>query len=202
MKHHHSILLTIAALALFQTHVSQAAAPAAPAAAPGAPGAPATSAAKPKPFSSNDAGKYVSTAESIQFQLNMGARLRSRFKDTDPDLVTFGGKLSKEATELYTPGVSLAQDHGVDGKRIPQDMAKADKDSVGKLNAIKDDKKWTLAFFDLFARDSKKNALEADRSAKSVMDPDLKAFLEKASAMLKSQSDAIETKSKELKARK
>jgi hypothetical protein len=192
------ILLVATALAV--TAISQAQTTP-PAVTPGAaaPGAPAQ---KPKPFSSSDTRAYLTVAESLQFQLNMSLRLRSRFKETEPQLVAFGSKLHKEATDLWTPGVDLAQLHGVDGKKIPLDMTKADKANVAKLNPIKDDKKWTLAYFDLFAKDSKKNALEAEKTLKTVMDPELKAFLEKAHALLKSQSETVEAKFQELKGRK
>lgn len=192
------ILLVATALAV--TAISQAQTTP-PAVTPGAaaPGAPAQ---KPKPFSSSDTRAYLTVAESLQFQLNMSLRLRSRFKETEPQLVAFGSKLHKEATDLWTPGVDLAQLHGVEGKKIPLDMTKADKANVAKLNPIKDDKKWTLAYFELFAKDSKKNALEAEKTLKTVMDPELKAFLEKAHALLKSQSETVEAKFQELKGRK
>ncbi|MEQ1852018.1 MAG: hypothetical protein ABMA01_10540 [Chthoniobacteraceae bacterium] len=197
------ILLVATAFAFTATSQAQTTPPvAAPGAKPAGAAAPGAPAQKPKPFSSSDTRAYLTVAESLQFQLNMSLRLRSRFKETEPQLVAFGSKLHKEATDLWTPGVDLAQLHGVDGKKIPLDMTKADKANVAKLNPIKDDKQWTLAYFELFAKDSKKNALEAEKTLKTVMDPELKAFLERAQALLKSQSETVEAKFQELKVRK
>jgi len=192
MKHLHTILLTAATFALAVTGNAQT---------PPA-GTPSTAAQKPKPLSSSDTRAYTAVSESLQFQMNMSTRLRGKFKDTAPDMVTFGSKLSKEVTDLYTPGVNLAQDRGVDPKNIPQGMSKTDTASVAKLSPIKDDKKWTLAFFELFAKDSKKNAQDAEKSAKTVTDPELKSYLEKAAAVIKTQSETVEAKYKELKAQK
>lgn len=166
------------------------------------PGATAAPAAKPKPFSSTDTRNYVVAAEMLQYHLNMGMRLRGKFKETDPDLVAFGGKLSKEATDLYTPGVNLAMARGVPNEKIPQAMSKSDAATVGKLNTIKDEKKWTVAFLELFAKDSKKNATDVEKVAKSQMDPELKTWVEKVAAMIKSQSEAVDAKFKERKAMK
>lgn len=203
MKHLHPILLVAAALALNATSHAQTTPPAT---APGAKPATATGAAapaqKPKPFSSSDSRTYLEIAASLQFQLNMSLKLRSRFKETEPDLVSFGSKLHKESTDIWTPAVDLAQAHGVEGKKIPLDMSKSDKDKVAKLNPLKDDKKWTVAFFELFAKESKKNSQDAEKAVKTVADPDLKAFVEKASALLKTQSESVEAKYKEIKARK
>jgi hypothetical protein len=192
MKHLPSILLIAATLAFDATSHAQTTPP----------GATTAPAAKPKPFSSNDTRNYVAVAEMLQYHLNMGTRLRGKFKETDQDLVSFGGKLSKEATELYTPGVNLAMARGVPNDKIPQAMSKADAASVGKLNTIKDDKKWTVAFLELFAKDSKKHASDAEKVAKSQMDPELKTWVEKVAAMIKSQSEAVDAKFKERKAMK
>jgi hypothetical protein len=183
MKHLHSILLIAATLGFSTPSYAQ-------------------TAQKPKPLSSSDTRAYVTTAESLQYQMGMSMRLRGKFKETDPALVGFGSKLNKEVTDLYTPGVNLAQSRGVDGKSIPQGMSKTDAASVAKLNAIKDDKKWTLAYFETFAKDSKKNALDAEKTLKGVMDPELKAWVETVVPVLKTQSATIDAKYQELKSAK
>lgn len=182
--------------------LSAAAMLALPTEAPAQAAAGAPAAAKPRPLSTNDQRNYVQVAEMIQYHLNMGMRLRGKFKDTDPDLVSFGGKLSKEATDLYTPGVNLAMSRGVPNDRIPQAMSKSDASSVGKLNTIKDEKKWTVAFLELFAKDAKKHATDAGRLAKSQMDPELKEWVGKAAALFQSQAEAVEAKFQERKAAK
>lgn len=164
--------------------------------------APAPKAAAAKPFSAADQHIYLTIAESMQFQLNMSLRLRGKYKDGAPDMLALAGKISKESTELWTPGVDVAMAHGVDGKKIPQTLSKNDSAALNKLGAIKDDKKWELAFFEYYAKEAKKGAGEAEKGAKTAQSPDLKPFAEKAAALLKSQSDEVEAKYKELKARK
>lgn len=169
--------------------------------APGGSGAP-PSAAKAKPYSSSDTRAYLTTAEAIQFQLTMSLRLRSKFKETSPELVSFGTKIHRESTELWTPGVDAAMARGVDGKKIPQEMSKNDKAAIAKFNAIKDDTKWQQAYFEYYAKEAKKAAADVEKNAKTVQDPDLKAFVEKAAAQLKSQAETVEAKHLELKGKK
>ena len=174
----------------------------APGAKPAVPGAPGAAPAKAKPFSAGDTHIYLSIAEGIQFQLNMSQRMRGKFRDGPQDLLSLAAKISKEATELWTPGVDAAMAHGVDGKKIPNDLTKNDKAALAKFGTIKDDKKWELAFFEFYAREAKKNAHDAENGVKAAQDADLKAFAEKAAALLKSQHDEVEAKFKELKTRK
>ena len=75
-------------------------------------------------------------------------------------------------------------------------------ESRAKLNTIKDEKKWTLAFFEFFAKEAKRNAKNAETGSKALSDPNLKAWAEKAAAMLGTQADQIEAKFKELKSAK
>ncbi len=197
MKTPRLILAGTAALILAASANAQPA-PGAKSAAPGVPAADA----KAKPFAAGDTKIYLSVAEAIQFQLNMSLRLRGKYKDGPQDLLDLAAKTSKESTALWTPGVDAAMAHGVDGKKIPNDLTKNDKAALAKLGTIKDDKKWQLAFFEFYAKESKKNAAEAEKGAKAAQDADLKAFVEKAAALLKSQDEAVEAKFKEIKAKK
>ena len=147
----------------------------------------------------------------MQFQLKASEKLRWKMKDGDPTVVAFAAKMSKEITELYTPGVTLAQEHGVPGNldkkpksgTIPNEMTAADKAALAKVDSMnKDEKKWLLALFELLAKESRKNATVAEKSVLTVQDADLKAFVEKVAAALKSESDEAEAKFKELKAKK
>ena len=174
----------------------------APGAKPATPAAPVAAPAKAKPYSAGDTHIYLAIADAIQFQLNMSQRLRGKYKEGAPEMLTFAAKISKESVELFTPGVDAAMAHGVEGKKIPQDMSKMDKANLAKLGIIKDEKKWELAFFEFYAKESKKNAADAEKGAKAAQDADLKAFAEKAAALLKSEAEAIEAKFKELKTKK
>jgi hypothetical protein len=191
------ILIATAAL-IFTTSANAQTAPGAKPAA----GMPPAGAAKAKPFSANDAHIYLAIADGIQFQLNMSLRVRGKYKDGPQDFLDLAGKISKESTELWTPGVEAAMAHGVDGKKIPNDLSKNDKANLNKLATIKDEKKWQLAFFEFYAKESKKNAADADKGAKAAQDADLKAFAEKAAALLKTQAETVEAKFKELKTTK
>ena len=164
--------------------------------------APAPKAAAAKPFSAADQHIYLTIAESIQFQLNMSLRLRGKYKEGSQDMLAFAGKINKESTALWTPGVDVAMAHGVEGKKIPQGLSKNDSAALTKVNALKDDKKWELAFFELYAKEAKKGAAEAEKGAKAAQSPELKPFVEKAAELLKSQADEIEAKFKEIKTRK
>lgn len=194
MKTPRLILIGTTSLILAASANAQTAAPA------GAPPAPAAAAAKP--YSAADQHIYLTIAEAMQLHLNLSLRLRHKYKEGAPDMVALGSKMHKESTELWTPGVDAAMAHGVDGKKIPQALSKNDSAALAKLGAIKDDKKWQLAFFEYFAKEAKKGAADAEKGAKAAQSPDLKAFAEKAAALLKSQADEVEAKFKELKARK
>jgi len=173
--------------------------------APGAKPATATppaGAPKAKPFSAGDTHTYLTIAEGIQFQLNMSLRLRGKYQDGPQDLLDLAAKISRDSTELWTPGVDTAMAHGVDGKKIPNGLSKNDTVNLNKLGTIKDDKKWQLAFFEFYAKEAKKNAHDAENGTKAAQDADLKAFAEKAASLLKSQAEEIEAKFKELKTKK
>jgi hypothetical protein len=168
-----------------------------------APGAkPAATAPKAKPYSAGDTHAYLVIADGIQFQLNMSLRVRGKYKDGPQDLLDLAAKISKDSTDLWTPGVDAAMARGVDGKKIPNDLSKNDKANLAKLGIIKDEKKYEMAFFEFYAKESKKNAHDVENGAKTVQDPDLKAFAEKAAVLLKSQAETVEAKFKELKTKK
>ncbi len=166
---------------------------------------------KPKPFAPADTRIYITIAEAMQFQLKASEKLRGKMNDGDPELVVFAAKIGRDVTELYTPGVTLAQERGVPGAvdkktktgTIPTDITAADKAALARVDSMnKDDKKWLVAYFDLFAKESKKGAAEADKGAKAAQDADLKAWAEKVAALLKTQTEEIEAKHKALKSKK
>ena len=184
----------------------------APGAKPAGGAPPAGAPAKAKHFSPAETHAYIVTAEAMQFQLKASEKLRWKMKDGDPEVVTFAGKISREMTELYTPGVSMAQEHGVPGNpdkkpksgTIPNDINAADRAALAKMDSTsgKDDKKWTLAMFELLAKESKKNAAAVEKALPAVQDADLKSFLEKTGALLKSESAEAEAKFQELRKKK
>lgn len=197
--------LLFAALALTATAQTT------PGTKPAAPGPPAAATAKAKPFSPGDTHIYITVTEAMEFQLKVSEKLNWKMKDGDPEIVAIAGKITKEMTDLYTPGVSLAQERGVPGGAdkksktgiIPNDMSQNNKAALAKVDAMnKDEKKWVVALFELFAKESKKGAAEAEKGAKAAQDADLKAYAEKAAALLKSESEAVEAKFKQLKTAK
>jgi hypothetical protein len=198
MKTSRLLLIGTAALIFAATANAQTAPGAKP--APGTP--PPAAPAKPKPYSAGDTRIYLAIADGIQFQLNMSLRVRGKYTDGPQDLLDLASKISRDSTELWTPGVDAAMAHGVEGKKIPNSLSKTDTANLNKLGTIKDEKKWQLAFFEFYAREAKKNAHDAENGAKAAQDADLKAFAEKAAALLRSQAEEIEAKFRELKTRK
>ncbi len=195
-------LLLVGTAAVLIASASAQPAPGAAPVAPGAKPAPGAPAAKPKPYTSSDARIYIATADGIQFQLKMSERMRGRYKDGPTEMQALSSKIYRDCVAIWTPGVDAAMAHGVDGKKIPNDMSKADKTALGKVGAIKDAKASEQAFFDFFAKESKKYAVEIEKDLKNVQDPDLKAFVEKSAALLKAQSEEIDAKAKGLKGKK
>ena len=169
--------------------------------APSGAGVPPAS-VKPKPYSADDTRVYVTIAEGVRFQLVMSQRLVGSYQGSDPGMPAFASNLLQASTELWRSGVDAAMQHGVQGKKIPQDMSKNDQAALAKLGTIKDQKKGQIAFFELYAKESKKNAADTEKGAKAAQDPDLKAYAEKAAGLLKTQAEAIEAKFKELKTKK
>jgi len=169
--------------------------------APGGAGA-TPAVAKPKPYSPGDTRVYVTIAACMQFHLGMSMHLLGKYGQSDPGMAAFADKLHKACTDLWTPGVDAAMRHGVEGKKFPREMSKNDQAALARIDNIKDDRKWQLAFFDFYAREARKNARDAEGAARSAEDPDLKEFSGKAVALLKADSDEIEAKLKELKAKK
>lgn len=177
-------------------------------------GAPATTTAapaKPKAFAPADTRIFITLAEAMQFQLKASDRLRGKMKEGDADLLAFATKTGRDVTALYTPGVNMAQERGVPGAvdkktktgTIPTDITPADRAIITKVDAMnKDEKKWPVAFFEMFAKESKKGAAAAEKGAKAAQDADLKAWAEKVAALLKTQTEEIEAKHKALKSKK
>jgi len=174
---------------------------AAPAQTPPAPTTGAPAPAK-KPFSTGDAKVLLAIADSMQFQLKMSELMSGKFRESNPTLAAFAGPIRQETTALWTPTVDMATAGGVEGKKIPLDMSKTDRANLTKLNVIKDEKKWTLAYFEFYAKESKKNARDAEAGVKTLADAGLKEWGAKAEALLKSQAERIEAKYKELKSAK
>lgn len=195
-----TIALALAAAAHSQNPPKVTAGAEAPA---GKPGTTTTAAPqKPKPFSSTDTRAVLGVADSVQFQLGMAQRLQSKYREGDAEMASLGSKIHKDATALWTPMVELATAHGVDGRKIPMVMTKTDKASADKLNTVKDEKKYKVAFLDLFSKEARKNVRSTEAAAKTVMDPDLKAWMEKALPTLQSQAELLETAAKDAKSPK
>ena len=147
---------------------------------------------------SSDTRIYITLAETMQFQLKASDRLR-------------GTSSPSPRTALFTPGVTMAQKHGVPGAvdkktktgTVPTDITPADRASTTKVDAMnKDGGKWPIAFFEMFAKESKKGAAEAEKGPKAAQDADLKAWAEKVASLLKMQAEKIEAKHKALNSKK
>ena len=173
--------------------------PAAPPAATPAPGAvPAAAPAKQKPLSMNEGKALTDLLEAMQFHIRMGEVARHKDKD-DKELVAFANKNHKEMTEEFTPMVTLAQNNQL--KNIPTEASKSDKSDIAKLSKAKPDK-WKQEYFELLAKNGKRNVRAAENALKSINDPAVKAAATKVAALMTSQTAAAEAKEKELKEKK
>ena len=142
---------------------------------PGAPATTTTAPAKPKPFASSDTRIYITLAEAMQFQLKASDRLRGKMKEGDTETLAFATKTGRDVTALYTPGVTMAQKHGVPGAvdkktktgTVPTDITPADRASTTKVDAMnKDGEKWPIAFFEMFAKESKNGCRRSGKGSK------------------------------------
>ena len=131
----------------------------------------------------------------MQFHIRMGEVARHKDKD-DKELLGFANKIHKEMTEQWTPLVSAAMNRNM--KNIPSAVSKGDKDDIAKLGKEKGDK-WKAEYFELFAKNGKRNVRTAENAVKALQDPELKAPATKVAAVITSQADAADAKAKELK---
>jgi len=111
----------------------------------------------------------------MQFQLKASDRLRGKMKERDAETLAFATKTGRDVTALYTPGVTMAQEHGVPGAvgkttktgTVPTDITTADRASTTKVDAMnKDGGKWPVAFFEMFAKESKNGCRRSGKGSK------------------------------------
>jgi hypothetical protein len=207
MKNCHILTLAAAALLAVTTTYAQApaggAAPAATTPPPATGTTPPTAGeAKPKPLSSVEGKALVDLLSAMQFHIRMSEVGRQKNKD-DKDMVTFAGKGEKEMKELFTPIISAAQAGGVNPKSLEAVAAvsKSDKSDIDKLGKTKPEK-WKQEYFELLAKNGKRNARVAENAVKSISDPQTKDLANKASTAINRQVTEAEAKVKELKEKK
>lgn len=149
----------------------------------------------------NDAKSLSGILEVMQFHIRMGEVGRHKLKE-DKEFVAFASKTHKDMTALWTPAVNLAMNRGVDSKNIPSAVSRADKADIDRLQKNKETDKWKLEYFELLAKNGKKNARSAENSLKIATDPELKEMGAKVVALLNSQAEQAESEFKELKSAK
>jgi hypothetical protein len=106
--------------------------------------------------------------------------------------------MHKQAVDYYTPLVNLAQAHQVPDKDIATAVSKSDKSDMDKMNKAKAGE-WKLEYYELFAKNAKRNARTAAEVARMVTDPELKDLATKASKMIEGQAEQLENDYKALK---
>ena len=161
------------------------------------PGAAATS-AKPKPLSMNETKAVGDILQAMHFHIQMGEVGKY---NKDKQVSEFAQKAHKEMTEQFTPLVNYAMNNGVENKNIPTEVSKADKNDIDKLKKEKEDK-WTLEYFELLAKNGKRNARAVEAAAKTLTSPEAKGLAEKVLALINGQVAHAETAHKDLKAKK
>lgn len=187
-------LTTLTTIALTSLALAQAPVPP-PAATP-----PAGGEKKVRPLSQSDVKAVQVFAEALLFQMKLGEVGKNR-QDKDKALSEMSGKIHEEAKAQWTPMVSIAQTHQMDGKNIPADVTKNDKSNMDKLGKVKDDK-YSVEFLELFAKEAKRNAKSAESAAKGINDAELKTWAEGAAKFLATQADELEAAHKEAKKKK
>jgi hypothetical protein len=210
MSTRHILTITAAALLAAPFLNAQAPAPGAPAvpatpATPATPGATATPPAagatdpakKARPLSPTEQRSLTQVFDAMQFHMRMGTIAKGKNKD-DKDLIAFGTRVNKEMTDQWTPLVTIATARGMDNKNIPIDISKQDKSDIDKLGKAKDDK-WRVEYYELFAKQAKRNARTVDTAAKSFTDPELKQFGTALSKTFNDQAESLESTYKGLK---
>lgn len=171
--------------------------PGAPAAtAPGATGATATPAKKP--LSMNEGKAVTDLLETMQFYIQVAQSGRHKDKE-DKELVSFSNKLHKSMTELFTPLVSVAMENKL--KNIPEAASKADKADIAKLGKPKAEK-WKQDYFELVAKNAKRDVRQLDNAIKSMQDAQVKDVATKTQAAIQTAGTEAEAKFKELKDKK
>jgi hypothetical protein len=136
----------------------------------------------------------------MQFHIRMGEVGRHKDKE-DKELVAFANKNHKAITEAWTPMVTFATERGVDNKNVPTAATNADKNDITKLGKVKPEK-WKQEYFELLAKNGKRNARSAENAVKSINDPQAKEAATKAAAIISAQASEAETKVKEIKEKK
>ena len=101
-------------------------------------------------------------------------------------------------SELDDTSTSDARAAPAQTSNIPIEISKQDKSDIDKLGKAKEDK-WRVEYYELFARQAKRNARTVDTAAKSFTDPELKQFGTALSKTFNDQAETLESTYKGLK---
>lgn len=186
-------ILSATAAVLLVTHTLPAQTP-----APATPAAGTTTASPtttPKKLSMNEGKALIDMLEAMQFHIRMNEVGKYKNKD-DKEFTAAAQKAHKEMTELFTPLVTVAMNNQL--KNIPTGVSRGDKSDIEKLGKAKADE-WKQEYYELLAKNGKKNARSVENSLKTITDPELKDLGGKVLALVNTQATEADTKAKELK---
>lgn len=192
-------LFSIALLSSWSAFAEDPAAPAtpAPATAPATPGASGTTAPpadakaeRVRPLPAGDR-KYIAEAcGALQFQLKLAGNGVSRPHQNDAVKKMCGG-FDGQIRAQWKWIVDLAQTRKMDGKDIPQEASKNDLAKLNRLDKLKEEK-LVAEYLEIFAKESKKNAVTIEAASKTVRDDDLKLLIGPVNEMMKKQTEQLE----------
>ena len=151
-------------------------------------------AAKSPPLADAEKRFVKEAADSLlvgQLLATMGARSLTASDGTKTLTTKVNGELEKAWTEFAT--VSMAKN-----AQIPTEVNHTDKAAAGKIGKLTADKMEKELIKEL-AKESKKNARAFETAAKSLRDPELKAFAEKWAPTLKGHSTELDQYEDKLK---
>jgi len=133
--------------------------------------------------------------DAVLYQRSLGEAGNSK---KDVAVGKFSEPTHKEMLEAWTPLVSIAQARGV---QVPSEVSKSEKSEFEKLGKVKSDK-YVAEYFQLAAKQSKRNARALDAAAKAFVDPELKTMATNLAKAINAQAEKSEATYKELKAPK
>jgi Domain of unknown function (DUF4142) len=176
-----------------------------PAAAPAA-SAPLSPAAKPKPLDSTEKKFVKDFVEQHLFEQELTLRVRGKQNKAQrekkpsplsPAMSDLYKKVSGDLTASWTEFATLTQSRDLEITTTPKAADKAASDRIGKLEGEKFEKELVKAL----GKEAKKTVTILTTAAKSVRDPEIKAFIDKWSPAFTAHVAAVESAETAIKGR-
>ncbi len=148
-----------------------------------------------KPFGPTDNRFAKTTAEIMHFQLKLAGRWNG-IKELEPDFSKWLQPRHVKLIALWTPFATMCVDNGVKG--LATDISKKEAAELA-ANPNAKEKGFRLAHLETLAKSSKKAHKDMENAAKSIQNPELKAWSDNALAVLKTNAEDYEARYQEEK---